>query len=254
MDKISIGVCIFFLGILTIFGYHFKNSYDKEVSDANTILVGTSADYFPFSFLKNNSIVGFDIDIVQEVGRRLSKKVEVHDIPFDMLIPEIQLGRLHILAAGLTETPARAQRVLFTKPYIKGDKLLIIASSQKPIHEVSDMKGKEVIVNDGYTADIYVSGLSQVQIKRLKTPAEAFLALKSGKADAYVVASNTARPFLEKYGNRDFSIAVIPDTEDSYALAISRKYAELVLPVQQALDAMEQDGTIAALKQKWKLV
>lgn len=246
-----IGALVFLTGAWWYYGLRTPKP-DK----AHELRVGTSADFPPFSFLKDGNITGFDIDVMNEVGHRLNKKVVWRDIPFDMLIPEIQLGALQILAAGMTETPKRAERVLFTRPHIQADPLLVISSiTNQPIKNLEDLRGKQIIVNDGYTADTYLSNIHDggFTLKRLKTPAEAFLALTIGKADAYVISRNSAKPFFDLYGTNRFYILALEDTGDSYAFAISKKYPELLPQLQTVLDQMEHDGTLLKLKQKWGL-
>ena len=96
-------------------------------------------------------------------------------------------------------------------------------------------------------------------IKRLPTVADAFSTLMSQRADAFVSARAAVEPFfrihdvrnstLQLTRNISFSIKI----SDSYVLIISRKYPELLRQVQETLDTMEQDGTIANIKQKWNL-
>ncbi len=223
--------------------------------DESTIIVGTNAEYPPFTFKDNGEIVGFDIDIVKEVVKRLDKKMILQDMPFGMLLPKIQSGALQIAAAGFTPSPERERQVFFTRPYLSQDPLVIITRADQPaLSSIADLTGKEVVVNDGFTADIHLSQFQGPIIKRLPTVAEAFLCLISKRADAFVSARTAVEPFFKQGNNRNsFNIVVLPDVFDSYALMISRKYPELLEEVQRALDAMEQDGTIATIKQKWNL-
>jgi len=224
------------------------------VKDENLLIVGTNAEYAPFSFIENNKIVGFDIDIITEVAHRLGKKIEIKDMPFDALLPKLQFGDIQIIAAGITATPEKAKKVLFTKPHLSGDQLIAITlATNPPIQNLKDLDGKEVVVNEGYTADLYMSTVSGPIIKRLASPAEGFLALNHGNAYAFVAAKSSVQPYFEKYGTKSFNIFLIDGVHDNYSFAISKQYPELLPAVQQAVDAMEQDGTIAAFKQKWNL-
>lgn len=247
---------LLFLGVF-ITGYYALKRLEKVPSN-NELLVGLSADYPPFAFLKDTKIVGLDVDILQEVSKRLGKKLVIRDIPFDMLIPEIQIGSLHLLASGMTETPLRAKRVLFTKPYYQGDPLLIITpkTTIKKITNVEDFIGLSVIVNDGFTADTYLTGLNNnnFTLHRLKSLAESFLALETGKADIYVIAQTAAQPFFNATPNHNYVITVLPNTADSYAFAVAKKYPEMRVVVQEALDAMTADGTLNTILKKWNFV
>lgn len=218
------------------------------------IIVGTSADFPPFSFVENDQIVGFDIDLITEISQRLQQKIELKNIPFGTLLPTLQLGHIQVIAAGLSSTPERSQHVLFTEPYLDQNPFVIVSLINDPIQTISDLQNQEVIVNEGYTADLYLSKLENIEIKRLKTPAEAFLALKAGRAKAFVTAQDTVAPFFEQYSPNDFNVVVIPGTSENISFAIAPQYSNLRHQIQAALDEMQHDGTLAALKTKWKLI
>ena len=223
--------------------------------DADSLIVGTNAEYPPFTFKDHNgSIVGFDIDIVNEVAKRLNKNIILEDMPFSMLLPKLQSGSLQIIAAGVSPSAEREKQVFLTRPYLTHDPLIIITrADHAPLKSVADLTGREVIVNDGFTADLYLSEFKGPIIKRLPTVGEAFLTLISQRADAFVSARTAVEPFFAQADRSKFNIAQIPEIYDSYVLLISRQYPDLLADVQHALDTMEQDGTIATIKQKWNL-
>lgn len=235
-------------GITLFITTHHTSSHDE-----NVLLVGTSADFPPFTYIENNEIVGFDIDLIEEIGKRLDKKIEIKNMPFITLLPNLQLGTLQVVAAGLTATPERAHQVLFTEPYLEDNHLVIISLKENSAKTVEDLHNNLVIVNEGYTADIYLSQTTGPIIIRLKTPAEAFLALKSGRAFAYVTAENTVKPFFDQHGSHDFYVTPITHTQENTSLAIAPQYPELLTQIQHALNEMKKDGFIEMLKTKWGL-
>jgi ABC-type amino acid transport substrate-binding protein len=228
----------------------------------DTIIVGTNAEFQPFSFKENDTITGFDIDVITEVLKRLNKKMVLKDMPFDALIPEIQLGNIHVIAAGITPTQERARRALFTQPHLAaGNPLLIITllrqgfEGQGPITTLDDLIGKTVVVNEGYVADSYMSEQPGVNLIRLSSAAvsDGMLALESGRADAFVTARYPMKPYFDKYDSNNFSVIAIPKTEESSAFAVSKHYPELRDYIQATLDRMQEDGTMDTLKRKWNL-
>lgn len=231
-----------------------RKEQSRMQHDNATIVVGTNAEYPPFTFRENGEIVGFDIDIAKEVAKRLGKSIELKDMSFTMLLPKLQSGTLHLVAAGASPSPEREKQVFFTKPYLSNDPLVIITrADHSPLKSVADLTNQTVIVNDGFTADFYLSDFKGLLIKRLPTVADAFLTLISKRADAFVAARSAVEPFLKLADRSKFTITELPEISDSYVLVISRKYPELLTQVQAALDAMEQDGTINTIKQKWNL-
>ena len=80
--------------------YKAQQTPTPTVANTNTVIVGTNSEFPPFSFREGDDIIGFDIDVIQEVLKRLNKEIIYKDMPFDALIPEIQVGNIHIIAAG----------------------------------------------------------------------------------------------------------------------------------------------------------
>jgi len=255
MKKISLYIIIAII-ILTSFMIWYKA--EKTIISAqplDTIIVGTNAEFQPSSFKQDEDITGFDIDVITEVLKRLNKKIVLKDMPFDALLPEIQLGNIHVIAAGITPTQERAQRALFTRPHLSGNPLVIISQKNNLITSIDDLAGKTVVVNEGYVADSYVSEYPAINLIRLSSAAvsDGMLALESGRADAFITALHPMKPYFEKYDINNFSVTPIPNTEESSAFAISKHYPELRDYIQNKLDQMQNDGTLDALKKKWNL-
>lgn len=219
------------------------------------IIVGTSADFKPMSYKENDEVIGFDIDVVTEAARRLGKEIELRDMPFDLLIPQLQLGTVHCVAAGLSETPERARRVIFSPTYLGNDPLVVVTrvGDNEP-KTISDALAREVAVNQGYTADMYLSKLPDVKIRRLPSVADAILALRLGQVDAFVTSRNSIAPFLASAAENSYATMVIPDTDENMALAISKQYPELGEEISKAILSMIEDGTIDTLREKWHVL
>jgi len=253
MKKISITLLVV---LVTIFILVWLRPSKRRVIDEvpNPIVVGTSADFPPMSFIKDSEIVGFDIDIIHEVAKRLGKEIVLKNMPFDVLLPQLQLGSLHVVAAGLTATDERAKQLNFSQPYLVNDPLVIVTLKTKPaITDIKDIKGKEVLVNQGYTADAYISKIDGVRVTRLGSLSDALLALTHNRGEVFVTALSTLKPVIEQYGPDAFHIFVIPETGENTALGITKSYAKLAQEIDHVLQTMQKDGTIELLKQKWHL-
>jgi ABC-type amino acid transport substrate-binding protein len=238
----------------------YTKFFSTPVTAADTrsqLIVGLNAEYQPFAFRRDGKIVGFDIDLIEEVGKRLGKQVVMEDMPFDALIPAIQLGQVQVAASGMTPTPEREQAVLFTDLYFTGDPLVIMTTAAAPLKTVSELADKNVVVNEGFHADSYITKMSStipMNIMRLFTVNDALLALDTGRADAFVTALIPVRPFLAQDDNATkFAITVIPETQDHYAIAVSKEHAHLRGEINTLLEALKQEGFIAALEKKWNL-
>ena len=221
-----------------------------------TLIVGTNAEYPPFSFMENDQIVGFDIDIIKAIATRLNKKITMKNMSFAALVPELQLGSIQVIAAGATPSEEKGKRVLFTSIYFGGDPLVAVQPKERaPISTGEGLKNHIVSVNQGYTADQYLSGLDELQVMRLSSPLviTGIMTLKSSQADVYVASKSALAPYFAKQTEQIYQVTPLEGTEETYALAISKKYPELYQSIEQELTKMLQDGTIETLKKKWGL-
>lgn len=220
------------------------------MQNGDTLYVGTNAEYPPFSYREGDAIVGFDIDIAKEVAQHLNKKLVLIDMPFDSLIPALQTGMIHLVAAGMTPTPERSQQVFFSPVYFQGDPLVIITMRAHPIENTQGLIGKKVIVNEGYTADYYIAENVQCDIIRLPAVNEALAAVEIGRADAFVTALSAVQEYFRVIPGHPFQFSVIPDTQEQYAFAISKKYPILADEIEHVVKKLLDDGTVQHIKAK----
>lgn len=220
----------------------------------DTLIVGTSADYKPLSFLnENDEIVGFDIDVVREVAFRMNKEIEIKDIPFTSLVAALQLGTVHLAAAGMSSDPEREKQVLFTRSHLTGSFVIITRTQDPPLNNLEDLANKTVIINTGNLTEKLMTGQPGVTLIPLPRVSDAFLSLKAGNADAFVSSRLATNEFFRERGTDTFRMVPLEKSQEYIALGISKKYPELLPLVQEALDSMERDGTLQRLKKKWKL-
>ncbi|MBS0655395.1 MAG: amino acid ABC transporter substrate-binding protein [Verrucomicrobia bacterium] len=223
----------------------------KYKSD-KTLLVGTNAEFAPFAFVEDKKIIGFDIDVANEICKRLGKEMQLKDMPFDALISELALGHVDFVAAGMSHTEERAKRVLFTTSYLSGNPLVILTLG-KPA-SLEDLLGKTVVVNEGYVADLFMTPKPGYNLVRLGVVTDGFLAVKSGRADAFITAKSTVGEFLQSHKEMPFQIESIPNTSESCCIAVSKQRAVLLPEIQAVLDDMASDGTLHELTAKWNLL
>lgn len=250
-------VIISALIIATIAGIWIVSRQSMQQSEAliETLLIGTNAQYPPFTYIKNSQIVGFDIDLAREVAKRLGKKYEFVDMAFESLIPTLQSGAIHIIAAAFTPTIEREKRILFTTPYIENDVLVAVSKPEwHTIQTENDLNGKIVAVNQGYSSDIYASKLNGIEVLRLESPSikAGLEALDEGKANLFIASQQALKPYLTNK-NQTYSLFPLTDAKEPIALGVSKKYPELLSHTQSILNGMNNDGFIVRLKEKWHI-
>src|SRR3954452_5235264 len=111
---------------------------------------GVDGTYAPHAMPKlGGGIEGFQIDLFNEVARRMHREIVIESASFSGLIPALQAGRYDFLSAPTTVTPERAEALLFTQGYIWTAFQFGIRKGSTPIKGWEDLKGKVVSVNKG---------------------------------------------------------------------------------------------------------
>ncbi|MGL4393256.1 MAG: transporter substrate-binding domain-containing protein, partial [Fusobacteriaceae bacterium] len=142
------------------------------------LYVGSNIDFPPFEFFEKNEIVGFDIDLIKEVAKRLNMDIKIENMNFDALLPALQAKKVDVVVSGMTITEERKKSVLFTAPYFEAKQVLIVKDNSK-IKSVNDLKGKKVAAGLGYTGDIMLTKLGGVNVIRVTDPTAGILQVKT---------------------------------------------------------------------------
>ena len=90
---------IFLMITLVIFGII---SCGKKDNGEKKLRVGLNAVFAPFEYVENGQVAGFDVDLINEIGKNLGYKVEIIDQSFDGLIPALKAGKIDIIVSGMS--------------------------------------------------------------------------------------------------------------------------------------------------------
>src|SRR5690606_15937728 len=116
---------------------------------AADLIAGANIGNVPWEFQDaSGNYVGFEVDLVEEIGRRLGKSIEIQNIPFQGLFAAVQSGRIDMAVSSITITDKRLQSVSFAQPYYDSDQSLTVRSDSG-LESLDDMKGKIVAVDTG---------------------------------------------------------------------------------------------------------
>ena len=154
----------------------------ERVQEAGKIVVGTAADYPPFEYyVENLRVDGFDIALMDEIGRRLGVQVDYRDFAFDGLGGALQLGQLDVAIAAISVVAEREAYVDFTDVYFVGeDAALAQEDSNITLSSVDDLGQYRVGVERG---TVYESWLQTELVDTGKMPSSNLLAYeKAGDA------------------------------------------------------------------------
>lgn len=216
----------------------------------DTIRVATDSTFPPFEYYAGGKRTGFDIDLVDAIGKSMGKKIEWTDIDFKGLIPGIISKRFDMAASAIYITPERAKVVDFSDSYYPGGLVILVKKDNTTIHGPDDLAGKKVSVqvgtkSVGFLKDNYPK-VDRVEVEKNE---EMFSLVDTGRVDAAV----TGKPAAKLYAQKNPGVKVIDKqiTTEEYGFAISKDESGLVKAVNEALAKLKADGTYQKLVDRW---
>ena len=214
------------------------------------LVMATNAEFPPYEYHDGGEIVGIDAEIAKAIADELGMELEIEDIAFDSIIPEITSGKADMGLAGMTVTEDRKQSVDFTDTYAKPSQKIIV-KEDSAIASPDDLTGVIVGVQQGTTGDIYVSDLEAdgTTVERYNKGFEAVQALSQGKIDAVVIDGEPAKTFVAQ--TEGLKILEESFTDEEYAIAVKKGNTELLEKINGALKTLKDNGTLDEIVAKY---
>ena len=214
------------------------------------LIMATNAEFPPYEYHDGDSIVGIDAEIAAAIAEELGMELEIEDIAFDSIIPEIVSGKADMGLAGMTVTEDRKQSVDFSDTYAKASQMIIVKEDSE-IAGPDDLAGVIVGVQLGTTGDIYVSDLEAegTTVERYNKGFEAVQALSQGKIDAVVIDGEPAKTFVSE--TEGIKLLDEAFTEEEYAIAVKKGNTELLDKINAALKTLDENGTLDEIVAKY---
>lgn len=234
-----------------------SNSWDA-IKQNKTLVVGIDDSFVPMDFRqKNGQLVGFDVDLAKAAAKKLGLRADFQTIDWSMKETELRNGTIDVIWNGYTETKERRKKVLFTKPYLENQQILVTKKDSK-INSYQKMNHKILGVQTGSSGYDDLMSYPKVLKKRIKSSVlydtynEAFIDLKAGRINGLLIDSVYANYYLShsKY-KKEFQKVELPYPPEEFAVGISKKDPVLRNKLNRALESLKADGTISKLKQKW---
>lgn len=223
-------------------------------SEAETLKVGMSGGYFPFTFVKQDVLQGFEVDVMNAVAEETGLDVEFVTMSFSGLIGALDSGRIDTIANQITITPEREEKFVFTQPYVfDGAQVVVKAGNETEITGPESLKGRAVAVNLGSNFEQLLRELpyaDEIDIRTYESNIEQDTAL--GRVDAFVMDRVSSAQVI-KESPLPLALAGAPFSEIRNALPFRDTDDGRALRdrVDAALTALRDDGTLAEISQKW---
>ena len=227
---------------------------EAKTTDGGILIVGFDQDFPPMGFVGDDGeYTGFDLELAQEVAKRLGLEYKAQPIAWDSKDMELESGNIDCIWNGFTMT-GREDDYTWTEPYMANQQVFVVANDSD-INSQADLAGKIVEVQADSSAEAALKEAPELTatFKELLTTADyntAFMDLEQGAVDAIAMDVIVAGYQIQQR-NADFKILDDSLSEEEYGVGFKKGNTELRDKVQSTLEEMAEDGTLQEVSEKW---
>ncbi|MGI9097252.1 MAG: basic amino acid ABC transporter substrate-binding protein [Solirubrobacteraceae bacterium] len=213
----------------------------------------THLPYRPFQFEQGGKIVGFDVDMIDLVAKKLGVRQSIVDTPFEGIQSgeDLNARKCDIAAAAMTITPEREQKIAFSAPYFDADQALLVKKGSG-ITSLRDLKGRTLGVQSGTTGKLYAekNAPDGVQLKDYEDLALELSSVMSGQIPAAVNDIPVLLDYVKQ--NPELEVAAQFETGEQYGFAMKKGASQkLEQTVNDTIRQAKSDGTYDRIYKKW---
>jgi len=226
-----------------------------DIRSRGEMVIGVLGTDEPNSFIdpKTRELVGYEVDIASAIARQIGVKPVFKQLAVAARIPELQQGRVDLLAASLTHTREREAQVDFSLTiFVTGQKVLV--KKESGITSVAQLAGRKVLTVKGGTQDPNIrKAVPGVNVVTFENAQQAFLALQQGKGVAYVNDEVSLIDDFAKLGAANAGYRILPEniSIEPLALGLRKNEPGLKAAVDGTLRDLERSGEADKLFLKW---
>jgi cystine transport system substrate-binding protein len=212
-----------------------------QVKDSGELKVGTEGTYAPFTFHdKSGKLTGFDVDLTNEVAKRLGVKPKYFETQWDAMFAGLDAKRFDMIANEVGIRPDREKKYYFSDPYITSSGALVVKADSK-VTSFDEIKGlnaaQSLTSNYGDLAKKY--GAKLVGVEGFS---QAIQLIETGRADVTINDKLSIQNYLKETGDTKVKIAALENDASNSGFMFRKTDDSLVKAVNKALEDMKKDG------------
>ncbi|MCB8888156.1 amino acid ABC transporter substrate-binding protein [Vreelandella malpeensis] len=239
--------------VIAVLSLSLASGFAAVQAQADTLRVGMSGGYFPFTFVERDQLKGFEVDVMNAVGEVTGDDIEFVTASFSGLAGLLDSGRIDTIANQITITPEREAKYVFTAPYVYDGAQVVVRAGNESINGVEDLSGKSVAVNLGSNYEQLLRELpnaDEIDIRTYESNVEQDVAL--GRTNAFIMDRVSATQVIKERG-LPLELAGQPFTVIENALPFRNDAAGQAQRdrVEAALAELRENGTLQEISEKW---
>jgi polar amino acid transport system substrate-binding protein len=232
-----------------------------RLEDRGIMVVGTSADYPPYESVDEaGEFIGFDMDLIREVGARMGLEVQISDMAFDALIAALQENKVDAVIAAMQYSPERDEKVDFSVPYhYQKDAFLVSQDAGIEMSSPMDAAGYNIGVQTGtlqeqWALDNLVDQglLSEDQLFRYERVDQGALDVAAGRLDMLFINADPAKELAEKMG-LELALVTSDTVVGGQSVAVPEGETGFKAELDRIITELQNEGVIEQLQLKWNI-
>lgn len=225
------------------------------VAQDKPLIAGVDGTFAPHAMPKlGGGVEGFNVDLINEISKKMGRKIDIFAGQFSGLIPAMNAGQISFVGAPTTVTPERAQNLLFSEGYLNTFYAFVVPAKSADVAALEQLKGKTISLNRGSAYDKWAQENAEkygFKVESFGTNADAVQALISGRADVHM-SGNTVAAFSVVKATGQIKLATLKvDQGLVWGAAFRKDDHALRNAVDEAIECLKIDGTLARLYEKW---
>lgn len=222
-----------------------------NIKKKGVIEIGIEGAYPPFNYFdESNKLVGFDVDIANEITKRMGVKPNYVPTPWDTIIGGLISKKYDIIISSMAITDERKQKVDFTDPYYHtGAQLFVNANNSDIKDPEKDIKGKKIGVAIGTTFEKKATELGATVVN-YKSDLLTFQDLANKRVEGVITDKAVGSRMIKEKGY-EFKPVGGMMFQDAAGITLNKNQEALKADINKQLKAMMEDGTYAAISKKW---
>lgn len=242
------------LVLVAVFSVSLAENTDRlsQIRERGYITIATEGDWAPYTYHdESNALVGYDVEIGQAIAEYLGVEARFNEAPWDSILAGVEAGRFDIACNGVSYTPERAEKYNFSTPYLYTPSVLVVKDDNEQIKTVDDLKGKKT----ANTISSIYAGIAEeygAEVAGVDTLADTIQQVIQGRVDATINAKVSIEDYLKEHPDSPIKIVQYLDGDiNVFPVQKNESTDTLLAAVNEALQAMRDDGRLAELSMKY---
>ena len=224
----------------------------SQIKERGYIIIATEGDWAPWTYHdESNQLVGLDVEIGTAIAEQLGVEARFEETNWDSILQGVDSGRFDLACNGVGYTETRAEKYSFSTPYVYTHKVLVVRKDNEEIKSFEDLKGKKTAntASSTYAAIAEEYGATVTGVDAL---ADTLQLILQRRVDATINSQVTINDYMIAHPEAEIKVV---DEGPGEPVAIPVRKADdtatLIAAINEALDAMRADGTLAAISIKY---